>query len=685
MRWTAAFGLGVSLVLGLCGADSAAQRAEPEENGDAPRDPTPQRDAPAGPTRDAAFRTPFGFQGASIFAPLDWPDADERRTGSGAPGPAYWQQRVDYRIDAELHARDRAVSGRATITYHNNSPHELDYIWLHLEQNLFREHSVGALSKEPGSRFGYREGFEGGYEIEYVRAGGEDLGLHEYDAVGRIDLPDPIAPGETFTFDIAWRFNVPPFGADRLAVEDVEQGTIFQIAQWFPAVAVYDDVDGWNTMGYLGQGEFYTNFGSYDVRITAPRSHIVTASGTLQNEAEVLTPAARERLGRARASEETVVIRTAEEVGDAGAWPAGDGPLTWHFRADGLRTFAWASSEAFIWDAAVLEVPGSALAEDGRVLVQALYPKEGQELWSGAVQMGRHAIDFNSRQWHPYPYPFAVNVNGRVGGMEYPGFVFCRARTSERGLYGVTDHEFGHTWFPMLVNTDERRYAWMDEGFNTFMNIYTKTDYWGGYDDDARGTARNVLDNQLQENQQPMMTYPDHIWRGRLGYLGYGKPAAALWQLREFVLGPERFDRAFREYIDRWAFKHPQPSDFFRTMEDVAGADLAWFWRGWFYSTATLDQAVVGVEHSSDGSWVYVDLENRADMVMPVRLEVEYEDGSTEIRNLPVEIWATTDAWTAGWNPGGREVVRVKVDPEEVLPDTERGNNVWTAEAGEPG
>lgn len=640
-------------------------------------EPAARRDAPAGPTSDAAFRQPFGFEGTNIFAPLAWPDPDAARTGAGAPGPGYWQQRVDYRIDARLHEAERSVSGVATVTYHNNSPDTLDYLWVHLEQNLFRADSNGALTKEPGSRFGYQEGFHGGYEIAYVRSGGQSLEMHVYDAMGRIDIPGEIGPGEEYTFEIAWEFRVPPFGADRLAVEEVEQGTIFEIAQWFPAVAVYDDVDGWNTMGYLGQGEFYTNFGDYEVAITAPRSHVVVSSGVLQNPGEVLTEGARRRYEAALASDETVTIRGAEEVAEAASWPAGEGDLTWRFLAEDVRTFAWASSSAFIWDGAGLDVPGSALAPDGRVFVQAVYPKEGAETWGEAVRYAQHSIGFNSEMWHPYPYPVAVNVNGRVGGMEYPGIVFCGGRQSDRGLYGVTDHEFGHNWFPMLVNTDERRYAWMDEGFNSFVNIYTTQDFWGERRESGRGTASDVLENQSQPNQQPMMTYPDNIWRGRLGYLAYGKPAAALWQLREFVLGHERFDRAFREYIERWAFKHPQPSDFFRTMEDVAGMDLAWFWRGWFYSTATLDQAVTGVEHADDGSWVYVDLESRDAMVMPVRMEVEYGDGTTELRDLPVEIWTTTNAWTAGWDPEGRRVVRVTVDPGAILPDMERSNNEW--------
>ena len=549
--------------------------------------PARKRRARAGAMDDSAFRDPFGFHGTNIFAPLDWPDPDMVRNGAGAPGKDYWQQQVDYDIDAALDVDAKSISATATVTYHNNSPDALSYLWLHLEQNLFKADSNGSLSTEPGSRFGYREGFKGGYDIDYLKAEGKDLPLFVYDTMGRVDLPKPIPSGATYTFQIGWHFSLPPFGADRMGMDTVEDGTIFEIAQWFPALATYDDVHGWNTMGYLGQGEFYTEYGDYNVNITVPRSHIVVSSGILQNPEDVLTEEEMTRYHNAKASDKTVIIRSADEIGDPDFWPIGAGPMTWRYSAKQVRTFAWASSRAFIWDGAGLDVPGSAQAVDGRVFVQAVYPREAQKVWSGAVQMARHSIGFNSKKWHPFAYPVAVNVNGTVGGMEYPGIVFCGARTNKRGLYGVTDHEFGHNWFPMLVNSDERRYAWMDEGFNTFFNIYTKQDYFHEDPAGGRAGAAGQIRSQSRPNQQPMMTYPDNIWRGRLGYLAYGKPAAALWQLRENVLGHERFDRAFREYIDRWAFKHPQPSDFFRTIEDVAGMDLAWFWRGWFYSTAT--------------------------------------------------------------------------------------------------
>lgn len=669
--------------------DPGADRPDPSER---PAFNRGQRRRPlAGPTSFEGFRDPFGMGGVNIFSPIDWPDPDRNRLASGAPGPDYWQQQVDYQIDATLDSESRNITASATITYHNNSPDELTYIWLHLEQNLFKPDSIGALSTEPETRFGFREGMHGGFDISSVRAGGRQLELHVYDTMGRIDLDSPIEPGQTFTFSIDWAFTIPQYGADRMAIEEVEQGTIFEIAQWFPAVACYDDVDGWNTMGYLGQGEFYNDFGDFDVSITAPRSHIVVASGQLQNPSDVLTPEQQSRLAQALGSDVSIGIRTAAEVADPASRPAGDGPLTWRFKSQGMRTFAWASSDAFIYDAAGLDVPGSRYAPRGRVLVQAVYPKEGIEAWTDAVQMARHSLDFNSKMWHPFPYPVATNVNGTVGGMEYPGFVMCSSRRSERGLYGVTDHEFGHTWFPMMVNTNERRYAWMDEGFNSFINIYTSNDYEDPGTEPGRDTAARGR-GVPRSNQQPIMTYPDRMWRGQLGSIAYSKPANGLFLLREFVLGHERFDRAFKEYIDRWAFKHPQPADFFRTMEDVAGVDLAWFWRGWFYTNSTIDQAIANVEQVEDANpreegdqpWVYVEITNNADIVMPVRMQVTYDDDTTEVRDLPVEIWFSTNAWTAGFDPLGRQVVKVVLDPDRMLPDAVRANNAWPEPEPEP-
>lgn len=657
------------------GQPAAAQRQPAESS----RRPQPELDTVG--LRQPGPRTP-----ETIFSRLNLPTPNERRLASGAPGPEYWQQRVDYVIEAALDEDARSITAKARITYTNNSPHELTYIWLNLEQNLFTPESRGARLTARGSRFGNRDGFEGGFDIEYVKlaremrvparsggraviAPGTALPLHIHDTLGRIDLPAPIAPkGGVFVFDIAWSFNIPPYGSDRLGIEDVEQGAIFQIAQWFPNVAVYDDVEGWNTMPYLGAGEFYTNFGDYDVKITVPRSHIVAATGELQNPQQVLTREQRQRLDRARVSAETVLIRTPEEVGDPGSRPAGNGPLTWHFKAKDVRTFAWASSASFIWDAAGL----------GHTLVQSVYPKEALPLWNQSTEMLRDAIDGYNNRWYVYPYPVAINVNGIVGGMEYPMIIFCRNRTSERGLWGVTTHEIGHNWFPMIVNTDERRHAWMDEGFTTFINYYSTRDRYpettGG-----RGDGRGFAATMRRGIPQPMATFPDQYGRGLLGTMAYAKPATALVLLREVVLGADRFDRAFREYINRWAFKSPQPADFFRTIEDVAGEDLAWFWRGWFLEATQLDQGVESVEQSEGSDWAIITFTNHGDMVMPVPYRLTFADGSTQHHVLPVEAWFSTNTFPARVRTDGRIITEVLIDPESRYPDVNLRNNRWRA------
>lgn len=628
----------------------------------------PPTSAPREARRPASRREHSSRDQDTIFSPIDWPEGNSVRLASGAPGPDYWQQQVDYTIRASLDADTNVVAGEAIVTYHNNSPHPLDYIWLHLEQNIFRDDSIGAAIAG-NAAIGMREAAGDGCRIRHLRASGRDLDYYVYDTMARIDLAQPIPPGgSTFTFEIAWSFTIPERAFRRFGIERVEQGTIFEVAQWFPAVAVYDDVDGWNTLGYLGTGEFYTNFGNCDVRLTVPRSHIVVATGMLQNPSEVFTPAQFERWQAAKSSEETVMILAPEEVGDSASRPAGSGPLTWHFKAEDVRTFAWASSDAFIYDACSL---------DG-TLIQSAYPKEAAPLWSKSTQMLRTAIAGYNRRWFKYPYPAATNVNGPEGGMEYPMIIFCGSRRSERGLYGVTTHEIGHNWFPMVVNTDERRYAWMDEGFNSFINYYSGPDWFGG-EPRGRGDASNFAREMRQPGVVPMMTYADRLPGNQLGSTQYAKPAAGLVLLREQILGEERFDRAFREYIRRWAFKSPQPADFFRTMEDVSGADLAWFWRGWFYETSTLDLALAGVEQhrrDDEGFNVSVAIENLDELVMPVVLEVTFDDGTTQRRTLPVEIWFNADRYNWRWrSPQG--IRRVVLDPDEAFPDVERSNNVW--------
>ena len=612
------------------------------------------------------------------FAPLNLPAANDYRSGSGEAGPAYWQQRADYRIAATLDPATHRLSGTETITYTNNAPHALDYLWLQLDQNLFAPDSRGAMLQPPDTRWtGFFEG--AGFDVarlELVRAGERTTATYLIDDTRlRIALDTPLPPGgASIDIEIDFAFTVPEYGADRMGRLDVEQGTVYEFAQWYPRVSVYDDVNGWNALPYLGQGEFYLEYGTFDVAITAPRDFVVVATGELQNEAEVWTEAQLQRLGEARRSVETVPIISAQEVGKPETRPATRELLTWTFHAENVRDFAWAASQAFIIDAA---------GWDG-ILLMSAYPKEGigtggEAGWEASTQYLRHSIPYYSETWFRYPYPVAVNVAGIVGGMEYPGIVFCSVEARDQGLFGVTDHEFGHTWFPMIVGSDERRYAWMDEGFNTFINYYSNIAFYG---EGAGRTARVAPETVAQRMQepiadQPIYTYPDQLRGEGLGFLAYRKPGAGLILLREYILGPERFDPAFREYIQRWAFKHPQPADFFRTIEDGAGEDLDWFWRGWFFGTDRLDQAIAGVTADDDGTTIEVT--HREGLLMPAELELRYADGTAERLRLPVEAFFTEPSH--GVRIGRSDLVGVTIDPDGLLPDADRENNAWQRDA----
>ena len=612
--------------------------------------------------RKSWARTEEPQTNVSIFRALDLPTPNRIRNGAGAPGPDYWQQEANYKIDVQLLPEQRTVKGREHVTYINRSPDTLDYIWVHLEQNALRKDSLCSLTDGTSLMGGASDNTDG-VQVRELAAGGKALTYQVYDTLMRVELPTPMAPGASFEFDCAWDFVVPERVFRRYGTMDTAKGTIWELAQWFPAVAVYDDVHGWNTLPYIGGAEFYTNYGTYDVSITAPRDHVVVATGVLQNGAEVYTAEQLKRIEQAKKSEETVAIIAKEEVGTKESRPAGEGPLTWKFHAEKVRTFAWASSPAFILDAAAL----------GETLCQSAYPAECSKTWSKSTQMIRKALGGYSKRWFPYPYPMATNVAGVEGGMEYPMIVFCAAGGNERSLYGVTSHEFGHTWFPMVVNSDERRHAWMDEGFNTFINIYSDED-WFGKVGKPRGGGGG-----LGGGGMPIDTPADQLSQMAIGSLQYMKTGAGLFLLRESILGPDRFDYAFRTYIRRWAFKSPRPWDFFRSMEDAAGADLAWFWRGWFLESAKLDQAIDSVRQPAEKRAGSIAITNLDRMVMPLHLRITYEDDSVEDRVLPVQIWHSSNR-TQQPLAAGKKAKKVEIDAERVFPDAARANNVWTPE-----
>lgn len=615
------------------------------------------------------------FDPVAAFAPLDLPAPTDVRAATGAPGEAYWQQRVDYDIEVTLDPGRRTLSGRERITYTNNSPDSLSSLWLQLDQNLFRKDSYGALRAEAAERPVRHAGFfkDGGFDIGAVTVEHDgETRVPEYrieDTMMEILLDRPLPPGGAeLELDIDFSFVIPETGGDRMGRLEISHGILYQLAQWYPRLFTYDDVNGWNQSPFLGQGEWYLEYGDFDVEITVPRDFIVAATGLLQNEAEVLTANQIARLEEARGSAETVMIIDVDEAGDDSTRPAGEGPLTWVFEADDVRDFAWAASDRFVWDAAGWE----------DVLLMSVYPEEsigtqGFSGWERSTEYLRHSVKYYSEQWFPYPYPVAINVAGIALGMEYPMMIFCAHQARGGFLFSVTDHEIGHTWFPMLVGSDERRYAWMDEGFDTFINYYSGIEFSGGEPIMAGTMSPGQIADQTRRLRHSLMTPADSITEEDLGALAYNKPAAVLVLLREQILGPEVFDEGFREYIRRWAYKHPQPADFVRTMEDTSGRDLDWFFRGWIYENGLLDQAVASVRRTGDTT--VVKIENRGGIPMPLNVRVVYADGTEELVEVPVEAWKESGQYTLQFI--GKRVRHVQLDPNGALPDVDRSNNVW--------
>jgi hypothetical protein len=443
-------------------------------------------------------------------------------------------------------------------------------------------------------------------------------------------------------------------------------GPLYEIAWWYPRMAVFDDVRGWNNEPYIGAGEFYLEYGSFDVAITLPAAFVVTATGVLRNPEEVLTQTQRERLRRAIGSETPIAIISASEAGQPSTRPTTRGTLTWRFRADSVRDFAFAAGSRLRWDAS---------GWDG-ILIQTFY-RPSAALWEEANRMSRHTIRHFSEHWYRYPYPHATTVEGPIEGMEYPMLTFVPAGTSREELHWVLSHEFGHEWFPMIVGSNERLYPWMDEGFNTFIDIGVTEDYFAGeaYGDTVSEIAVHLYPTHgVPGEEQPLITRP--VESRDLFWTAYRKPSLMLQLLREEVMGEERFDFAFRQYIAAWAFKHPRPADFFRIMRDAGGMDLDWFWRGWVYTTARLDQAIDSVDAGAGGAQTEIHLSNRGDLVMPLTLRLAYADGHLETVKLPVEMWNLRSRFTYKV-PAGRTVVAVEIDPEGVLPDMDRTNNIW--------
>jgi hypothetical protein len=709
-----------------------------------------------------------------------WPTPNAYRIASGAPGPAYWQQQVDYDITATLDETSHTITGTERITYHNNSPDTLTYLWVQLDQNTFDPDSTRQLSETVvnSERFpSITSGevsiqrleymlkgpeFAGGFHV--TRVAGEDGAPLPHVVNGtmmRVDLTQALRTGQATHLEIDWNYVITEdrvSGAMRSGREYFkdDENWLYEIAQWYPRLAVYDDVNGWQIKHFISS-EFALEFGNFNVSITVPEDHIVAATGELVNPEVVLTRAQRERLAAARTADTPAYVVTPEEA-EANESHDPTGTKTWIFEARDVRDFAWATSRKFIWDAQ------GHWTGDHCVMAMSFWPKEGEPLWSQySTHSVMQALDVYGKFAFPLPYPTMISVNGPVGGMEYPMITFNGARPEDDGTYGprtkyglisVIIHEVGHNWFPMIVNSDERQWTWMDEGINTFVQFLAEQE-WEDDFRSRRGEPRDLLDFFRDPSARPIMTDGDTI-AYQMGNNAYAKPAVGLNILRETVLGRELFDYAFKEYATRWMFKRPQPADFFRTMEDASGTDLDWFWRGWFYTSEPTDIAIATVtrytmdtgdpdqkaerdradedevrdsvsaqrnadlpkrveshpalldfyneydEHevfeedrekfqklvdelddrqrellASAKNFYVVNLENRGGLVMPVIVEVTYDDGSTEMFRFPAEIWRHDHAKASRLMLSDRKIVQFELDPYQETGDIDEFNNAY--------
>lgn len=608
-------------------------------------------------------------------------NATATRSASGQPGAKYWQNRADYKLTANLNETSNEIKGSVNLVYTNNSPDALSFLWMYLDQNLFAKDSRGnAVVPVSGSRNGAKgEEFDGGHKISMLTVDGKVAKYEIVDTRMKIFLDKPLkANGGKAKIAINFAFVSPEYGSDRMGYLPTKNGTIYTIAQWYPKMAVYDDIRGWNTQPYLGAGEFYCEYGDFEIALTVPANHFVVCSGEITNASEVMSKEEQNRWANAKESETTVMVRSLEDVKKTKE----TGTKTWKFKMSNTRDVAWASSASFIIDAARINLPSGKKA-----MAISAYPEEseGEKAWSRSTEYTKGSIEGYSKRWLEYPYPAAINVAGNEGGMEYPGIVFCKYTSKGSSLWGVTDHEFGHAWFPMIVGSNERQFAWMDEGFNTFINGVSAEDFNKGEYEEKKFNMHLMAEALTNPNLEPVYTAPDGMKERNLGMLAYMKPGTALALLREHVLGKERFDTAFRTYVERWAFKHPTPDDFFRTMENVAGEDLGWFWRGWILNNWRLDQAVTGVKYVKNNpeNGAIITIANLEKMAMPVIIEVETISGKKTKVNLPVEVWQRNQEWSFSFD-SKEELKTIVIDPSNVFPDVNSKNNIWKTEGFVP-
>ena len=644
--------------------------------------------APAGRHQKLPPATQSAFDPRLTFAPLSLPDpVNAYRSSDGTPGPGYWQNEADYEMHATLDTVSKTLRNDEVISYINNSPDALTSLWIHMEQNSYRKDArarlvnSGARPRHPVVDTGDNPNGRAtdGFVLDSVQVeSGKDTQKADYlisDTRMQIRLTQPVpAKGGTIKVHIHYHYAIPGVWGGRTSWGAAKQAEIYDIAQWYPRMCVYDDLRGWDTLPFIGS-EFYLEYGHFDYYVTVPSDMIVAGSGELVNPQEVLTREQRNRLEQARQSDATVMIRTVAEVNDAVAKPKAAGMLTWHYHMDQTRDVVWSASSAFVWDAARINLP------DGKQsLAESVYPTEsaGDDAWGRSTEYVKHTVEQFSKQWFPYPYPAAINVAGFSEGMEYPGVVFDGIDDKGKTLFWITAHEIGHNWFPMIVGSNERRNAFMDEGFNTFIDIDESAAFQGGVygpkrdsEYSADGEPADAILKVLRDPSAPTLLMPaDAYTTGILHPVSYFKGAFGMVLLREQILGKPRFDWALRKYIRMWAFKHPSPSDFFRAMSSEGGEDLDWFWRGWYMQHWNFNLAVTKIEGSQ------VTFVNKGQLVLPAIVEVAYADGTHTRFTLPVETWEAKGLviWT-----GDGPVASVRIDPDHVLPDDDRSDNSLTA------
>jgi hypothetical protein len=625
------------------------------------------------------------YNPSELFSPLFYKEkGNEFHSANGEPGPKYWQNRVDYQLKAKIDTVTNTLSTDENITYTNNSPDALQYLWLQLDQNTYKKDARSNFVTNNQLR---ADQHTNGYQIEsvYLLQNGKSQKANFImtDTRMQIRLPKALtAHGGKINLLIKYHYTIPGDFGNRTDYTPTKNGRIYEIAQWFPRMCVYDDSRGWDTLPFLGSGEFYCEYGDIDYSVTVPWDMIVAGSGKLVNPNEVLTAKQISSLATARNSDKTIMIRTPREVNSPASRPVNKGTLTWHFKMYNTRDVAFGASKAYVWDAARVNLPGGK-----KSLAMSVYPVEsaGNDAWGRATEYLKGSMEYFSSKWMVYPYPVAINEAGTAGGMEYPGIVFDGITDKGKELFWVTAHEIGHNWFPMIVGSDERRFGWMDEGFNTFIDVYASDVFNHGeyapkrdseYAPKGGNPADEILPIIADPNAPIIMTAADATPEKYRHPITYFKPAFGLILLREQVLGKDRFDYAFKNYIHQWAYKHPQPDDFFRSMDSGAGEDLSWFWKGWFYNNWKFDLALISAKYVNGNAknGIQVTITNKEQMAMPLTIEAKLKDGSKHLMKLPVETWLQNKT-TTFIIPTTTEVETVTIDPDNALPDMNRGNN----------